>query len=123
MLWQVCTLAGHSSTVMCVAFSADGKRVVSGSADCLVKIWDVEIRTQVSSVWECVEGGGVIGGVRGFRACFALGVVPGGRARTDRESAREREREKSERERERERERARERERERESEKERVSVR
>ena len=45
--WQVRTLAGHSSYVTSVAISADGKRVVSGSWDKTVKIWDVETETEV----------------------------------------------------------------------------
>jgi WD40 repeat protein len=48
MGWQVCTLTGHSGGVICVSFSPDGTRVVSGSHDQLVKIWDavtgVEVR-------------------------------------------------------------------------------
>jgi len=39
---QVRTLDGHSSEVTSTSFSLDGKRVVSGSLDKLVKIWDVE---------------------------------------------------------------------------------
>ena len=46
--WQVRTLAGHSHYVTSVAISADGKRVVSGSMDETVKIWDVETGTEVS---------------------------------------------------------------------------
>ena len=46
--WQVLTLAGHSDYVTSVAISADGKRVVSGSQDETVKIWDVETATEVS---------------------------------------------------------------------------
>ena len=42
------TLAGHSGFVSSVAISADGKRVVSGSSDKTVKIWDVETSTEVS---------------------------------------------------------------------------
>ena len=46
--WQVRTLAGHSNMVTSVAISADGMRVVSGSFDKTVKIWDVETGTEVS---------------------------------------------------------------------------
>jgi len=55
--WQVRTLTGHSDSVFSVDFSADGKRIVSGSADNLVKIWDAASGAEViSSVWACVEG-------------------------------------------------------------------
>ncbi len=36
------TLSGHSSSVNAVAVSADGRKVVSGSGDETVKIWDAE---------------------------------------------------------------------------------
>ena len=42
------TLAGHSGCVFSVAVSTDGKRVVSGSVDMTVKIWDVETGAQVT---------------------------------------------------------------------------
>ena len=45
----MCTLAGHSDPVISVAFSRDGKRVVSGSDDNLVKIWNTETGDEVSS--------------------------------------------------------------------------
>ena len=37
---QECTLRGHSSYVFSVAYSPDGKHIVSGSGDKTVKIWD-----------------------------------------------------------------------------------
>ena len=46
--WQVRTLAGHSGGVTSVAISADGKRVVSGSDDKTVMIWDVDTGVKVS---------------------------------------------------------------------------
>ena len=35
-------LVGHSYYVNCVAFSPDGKTVVSGSSDEKIKLWSVE---------------------------------------------------------------------------------
>ena len=36
------TLNGHSGTVHSVSFSPDGKRIVSGSDDNTLKVWDAE---------------------------------------------------------------------------------
>jgi WD40 repeat protein/tRNA A-37 threonylcarbamoyl transferase component Bud32 len=36
------TLNGHSKNVLSVSFSPDGKRIVSGSKDSTVKVWDAE---------------------------------------------------------------------------------
>lgn len=36
------TLSGHASWVLSVAFSPDGKRFVSGSADRTVRVWELE---------------------------------------------------------------------------------
>ena len=47
--WQVHTLTGHHAEVYSVAFSPDGKRVISGSRDRLVGIWDAETGAAVSS--------------------------------------------------------------------------
>jgi WD40 repeat protein len=43
------TLTGHSSSVLSVAFSPDSTRVVSGSHDKLVKIWDAATGAEVTS--------------------------------------------------------------------------
>ena len=45
--WQVCTLTGHAGWVECIAFSSDGKCIVSGSTDGLVKIWDAGTGAEV----------------------------------------------------------------------------
>ena len=45
---QVCRLTGHAGEVTSVAFSPDGTRVVSGSSDNLVKVWDAETGAEVS---------------------------------------------------------------------------
>src|SRR5439155_162204 len=37
---QKMVLSGHTHFVYSVAFSTDGKRIVSGSSDCTVKVWD-----------------------------------------------------------------------------------
>ena len=47
--WQVFTLTGHSDVVYSVAIFLDGKRVVSGSRDNLIKIWDCATGAEVSS--------------------------------------------------------------------------
>ena len=39
---EIKTLVGHSSCVTSVAFSPDGKTVVSGSNDKKIKLWSVE---------------------------------------------------------------------------------
>jgi WD40 repeat protein len=39
---EVTTLQGHSSYVLSVAFSPDGKYLASGSADNTVKLWNME---------------------------------------------------------------------------------
>ena len=41
-------LTGHTDSVFSVAFSPDGTRVVSGSTDWLVKIWDAATGAEVS---------------------------------------------------------------------------
>ena len=50
--WQVRTLTGHWDSVYSVDFSPDGKWIVSGSADKLVKIWDAEPGAEVRSFVE-----------------------------------------------------------------------
>jgi len=42
-------VAGHSGTVNSIAISPDGKRVVSGSDDKRVKMWNAETGAEVSS--------------------------------------------------------------------------
>ena len=41
------SLLGHSNWVRSVAFSPDGARIVSGSGDYTIRIWDVETRKMV----------------------------------------------------------------------------
>jgi len=38
----IVTLQGHTQLVWSVAFSPDGKQIVSGSGDATVKVWDAE---------------------------------------------------------------------------------
>ena len=54
MGWQGYMLKGHSACVSSVAISPDGKHVVSGSRDNLVKIWNAETGAEVHS-----PGGGI----------------------------------------------------------------
>ena len=45
---QKCTLTGHSDWVRSVAYSPDGKHIVSGSDDKTVKVWDSQTGKEVS---------------------------------------------------------------------------
>ncbi len=47
---QECTLRGHSYFVFSVAYSPDGKHIVSGSRDRTVKIWDAQSGEEVRVV-------------------------------------------------------------------------
>lgn len=47
--WQIRTLTGHVDTVASVAFSLDGMRIVSGSWDTNVNIWDAKSGVKVRS--------------------------------------------------------------------------
>ena len=53
---------GHQARIRSVAFSPDGQRVVSGSFDQLVKVWDAatgaEVSTFVGLCWGEAMGGG-----------------------------------------------------------------
>jgi len=44
------TFRGHTSLVASVAFSADGKRIVSGSWDKTVKVWDADKGTEIRTL-------------------------------------------------------------------------
>ena len=48
VFWQEGTLTGHKAPVTAVALSRDGKRILSGSDDKLVKIWDTDTGAEVS---------------------------------------------------------------------------
>jgi len=68
-----CPVSGHSRLVWSVALSPDGNRVVSGSEDNLVKIWDTETGAEVSSV---VGLRRVWRGDRGVGSSRSLQIVP-----------------------------------------------
>jgi WD40 repeat protein len=70
-----CPVTGHTDEVNTVAFSADGKRVVSGSDDTLVKIWDSATGAEVSSFVgvRFGEAMGVFCGFGSFPAVLCLG--------------------------------------------------
>ena len=44
------TLSGHEAELTCVAISPDGKSIVSGSYDQLIKVWNTETATEVESL-------------------------------------------------------------------------
>jgi WD40 repeat protein len=50
-------LAGHDGNINCMALSADGHVLVTGSKDCKVKVWDWRSQTELASLaghWEQV---------------------------------------------------------------------
>jgi len=59
------TLTGHTNSVYAIAFSVDGKYLVSGSADSTIKVWD----------WQTGE---VIATFTGESAIRSCGVAPDG---------------------------------------------
>ena len=40
-------LKGHSDVVTSVAFSPDGKKIVSGSEDMTIRVWDAETGKEI----------------------------------------------------------------------------
>jgi WD40 repeat protein len=74
---------GHTASVCCLAFSADGRRLASGSDDTTVLVWDVAglrpARAAVAAprdlepLWADLGGDDV---ARAYRALQALAVVP-----------------------------------------------
>ncbi|WAR26768.1 SCONB-like protein [Mya arenaria] len=46
--WSVQTLVGHSGTVRCLHL--EGNRLVSGSTDCMIKVWDLSTQESWSSI-------------------------------------------------------------------------
>jgi WD40 repeat protein len=45
---QACELSGHVKGVLCQALSRDGRRALSGSLDCTLRLWDVESGAELS---------------------------------------------------------------------------
>jgi WD40 repeat protein len=43
------TVKGHTDRVSSVAFSPDGKRIVSGSWDKTLKVWDASLQAPISA--------------------------------------------------------------------------
>jgi WD40 repeat protein len=62
---EIRAFSGHSNTVWSAAFSPDGKRIVSGSADSTIKLWNL-------------AGGGEIAQFIGFDDDEWLCVTPDG---------------------------------------------
>lgn len=62
MLWDVATgellhiFEGHTSMVLAIAVSADGKRVLSGDADGTIRLWDLEGRREIRNIFAHTSG-------------------------------------------------------------------
>jgi eukaryotic-like serine/threonine-protein kinase len=44
---QVLALRGHTTIVVCLAFSPDGKRIATGSGDLTIRLWDASTGQEV----------------------------------------------------------------------------
>jgi WD40 repeat protein len=49
-LREVGTLQGHSAVVKSVAFAPDGRRLISGGEDHMVKIWDTDTHRELTTL-------------------------------------------------------------------------
>ena len=75
------TLEGHAGESYIVAFSSNGKRLVSSARDGHVKVWDVETETEVSvfvGVHGMWWGGGGVWGVFSLAWCSFVVLDEGG---------------------------------------------
>ena len=72
--WQACSPKWHANNVYSVAFSPDGKWIVSGSFDRLVKIWNAKTGAEVRT-----DPGSCVGP---YPISFRRVPIPGLRTRT-----------------------------------------
>lgn len=54
-LTEVTTLIGHSAPVSVIRVTTSGFRLVSGSTDGCIKLWDLDILTEVTSSMEGIS--------------------------------------------------------------------
>ena len=78
---EIRSFAGHSSNISSVAFSPNGRQIISGSGDDTIKLWDVETghelrsfnghRYEVNSVAFSTDGRLIVSGSESVRESAA----------------------------------------------------